>query len=1081
MHTKKRKLIWKAVWLWVALAFFGLEGKAQGITEVTLESISENTYEINSAGDYKITGTSSVESPTSKNIKINVDGTVNITIENVNISTYSSNGAPFDIEKGTVNLTLKGSNSLIATGNYKAGLRVAENTSLTIMKGSNGGSLMAQGSPDRGGGAGIGSNYKEIAGSITIDGGTILAKNGNCAAGIGGGYNGYASSITINGGYVTAITHHALGDPASIGGGGNGNGGTITITGGTVITLFDLGDNKFEKGAIGNGFNASTISVTITGGSIYYNSSIRSITPTDDKQNDLEEKEISSLTPNAKITSLSGADGYNTNDIYADENGKVYLWLPNSSNLQVTGSIKPLTINFTVKKDNSLWTNHDRIFTLKKDDQGDDYTSINNFYYPENGSYTVYANGMKTDQTFSVSDNDPQNITLDFYTVSCYANDGQSGNPVTVVYPKGTTVAVNRIAAPIRNYYTFKGWGNSQTATDKVETITNINAATTLYAIWEANPFTVKTISDQELTYKTEYSYTFEASNISDDITSNAGGIQSIALKDDSKLPAGLTLKDKTISGKPTNVNETGKEVTFIVTAVNGVEKEITITFKVKKAELKVITGNAITKVYDGNNTVTTEEALKLDGVKEGDDISLVAYQLTYDNTNAGTDKTITLPRSFSVEGTATSNYNFTQPSLTLTGEITPKELIVTPASGQSIYQDEVDDYCPAFTFSETVNNETVAFEGRLTWDDNKVFKIVELKLKDNDAFNKDNYELKLSETPVTIEIKEEPASADPIATAGNNDWYISDITLSALTGFKIKADGKIRSNDWVEQLVIDEEGSYEYAYSLKRDDQPYILANKTLSVNLDKTAPSLSVLPNDLEYTLTFSDAGSGIDKVAVDGKDISIASGATTYKGSTTAGKHTATATDKAGNTATVEFELKTDVPPYEPPVPPTPSVYYDVTIPLVEGVTTDPVAGSYPVESYGSFSFILTVGEGYRENSQPVVKANGTVVIPRTSDGKYIVRSVTRDTEITIEGIVRDTPTANAEIDNGLYIRQSPHTLHITTPKAIRIRLIDFAGRIIRDTQLSPGENHLYNIATGSYILQPESGEGIKVRVN
>lgn len=1079
MHTKKRKLIWKAVWLWVALTFFGLEGKAQA-TEVTLENILENTYEINSAGDYKIIGTSLAENPTSKNIKINVEGTVNVSIENVNISTDGSNGSPFDIEKGTVNLTLVGSNSLIVTGNEKAGLHVAKNTSLTITRESDGGSLTAQEYPDMVAGASIGSNIFETAGSITIDGGTILAKHGDYIAGIGGGYDGNATSITINGGYVTTIRNYVdkFSNSASIGGGSMAYSGIITITGGTVITLLEK-DREFEKGFIG----LKSTSITITGGSVYCVNPSKSNTPTDGNGNNLVEKEIVGLPKNAKITGLTGANGYGIKDVSTDENGKLYLWLPESTQDAVSScSFEGKTYYrraITLNKDNSPWTDHNKIFTLKKDNTVEKISGTDNVFYLETGDYTVYADGTSTDKKITVSEAVDQTVAIDYYTVTYNPNDGTSTTVKT--YLSGITISTESEVTPIRNYYTFKGWGNSQTATDKVETITNINAATTLYAIWEANPFTVKTISDQELTYKTEYSYTFEASNISDDITSNAGGIQSIALKDDSKLPAGLTLKDKTISGKPTNVNETGKEVTFIVTAVNGVEKEITITFKVKKAELKVITGNAITKVYDGNNTVTTEEALKLDGVKEGDDISLVAYQLTYDNTNAGTDKTITLPRSFSVEGTATSNYNFTQPSLTLTGEITPKELIVTPASDQSIYQDEVDDYCPAFTFSETVNNETVAFEGRLTWDDNKVFKIVELKLKDNDAFNKDNYELKLSETPVTIEIKEEPASADPIATAGNNDWYISDITLSALTGFKIKADGKIRSNDWVEQLVIDEEGSYEYAYSLKRDDQPYILANKTLSVNLDKTAPSLSVAPNDLEYTLTFSDAGSGIDKVAVDGTDISIASGASTYKGSATAGKHTATATDKAGKTTTVEFELKTDVPPYEPPVPPTPSVYYDVTIPSVEGVTTDPVAGSYPVESYGSFSFILTVGEGYRENSQPVVKANGTVVTPRTSDGKYIVRSVTRDTEIIIEGIVRDTPTANAEIDNGLYIRQSPHTLHITTPKAICIRLIDFAGRIIRDTQLSPGENHLYNIATGSYILQPESEEGIKVRVN
>lgn len=984
MHTKKRKLIWKAVWLWVALAFFGLEGKAQEVTRVNIDN-NGGDYTINKAGNYEITGNNTPGSPTSNRIVVNVNGEVNITIENVNISNISD-GA-FDIFNGIVNLTLKGYNSLYSTYNSFSGLSIYNNSSLTITEESNGGNLTLKGETD---GAGI--RVKKNA--------KLIIKGGNISA-TGGKYE-----TRENDDYLKYYT-----SGAGIGGAYDYGAGTITISGGFVTAIGSYCDN-----------NNRYISPAIGGGSNYENDGSFSTTS----------------ESNAFIVALGGIaltnDKENWHGIIVEDNiGKMY------------GDKVVLSTNASLPDYATLTIDEDQELTIESGVTLENKGTIN---------CDGVINGTVSENKIKYA------VTYDY---------NYSGSPES---KKEYVGDVRSLETPTRSYYTFKGWKDSDG-----NAITTITKAITVKAEWEINDFTINNIDEQQLTYKTDYNFDFSSvlSGIAD-----AGGLKSIAVKEGSLLPDGL-LEGSTISGKPTTLDETGKAVTFIVTAVNGATKEIEVTFKVKKAELKVITGNAITKVYDGNNTVITEEALKLYGVKEGDDISLVAYQLTYDNTNAGTGKTITLP-SFSVEGTATSNYNFMQPSLTLTGAITPKELIVTPASGQSIYQDEVDDYCPAFTLSETANEEVAAYEGLLAWnEDSKVFILGTLELTNGDNFSKDNYELKLSDAPVTIEIKNEPASADPVATAGNNDWYTSDITLSAPSGFQIKADGIIRSNDWVEQLVIDEEGSYKYAYSLRRDDQSYILANKTLSVNLDKTAPSLSVASNDLEYTLTFSDAGSGIDKVAVDGKDISIASGATTYKGSTTAGKHTATATDKAGNTATVEFELKTDVPPYEPPVPPTPSIYYDVTIPSVEGVTTDPVAGSYPVESYGSFSFILTVGEGYRENSQPVVKANGTVVTPRTSDGKYIVRSVTRDTEITIEGIVRDTPTANAEIDNGLYIRQSPHTLHITTPKAIRIRLIDFAGRIIRDTQLSPGKNHLYNIATGSYILQPESGEGIKVRVN
>lgn len=143
MHINYKKLRLKAVWLSVAFAFLCLSpAKAETVTEVNINDYAGNTYEITTAGNYKITGNGET---TSKNIKVNVDGTVNITIKNVNISTDGSNGAPFDITKGTVNLTLSGTNTLVATGNQKAGLRVATTTSLTITEASNGSSLKAQG------------------------------------------------------------------------------------------------------------------------------------------------------------------------------------------------------------------------------------------------------------------------------------------------------------------------------------------------------------------------------------------------------------------------------------------------------------------------------------------------------------------------------------------------------------------------------------------------------------------------------------------------------------------------------------------------------------------------------------------------------------------------------------------------------------------------------------------------------------------------------------------------------------------------------------------------------------------------
>lgn len=933
MHIDYKKIRLKAVWLLVAFAFLCLSpAKAETVTEVNINNHANNTYEITAAGNYKITGSGE----TSKNIKVNVDGVVNITIENVNISTNGSNGAPFDITKGTVNLTLSGTNTLVATGNSKAGLRVAENTSLTITEASNGSSLKAQGHQGSYafGGAGIGSNKEETAaGAITINGGTIRAEHGDCAAGIGGGYGGSASSITINGGHITAITHHAMGDPASIGGGGYGNGGTISITGGTVIALFEGG----SVGAIGHGAGKSTtsISITITGGSVYYDPTIRSVTPTDGNGNNLVKKEISSLPTNAKITSLTGADSYACKDMQVDEKGKAYLWLPESSSPVVEGYSAGGKTYYNqviaVKKDGNTWNDHNKTFIVKKDNTGSAISGTANTFYLENGSYTVYANGETTNQTFTVSGAASQSVTVNYYTVTYNTNDGTTSSTAKV-YPAGTNITTDNEVTPTRNYYTFKGWGETDNTTEKVETISYISEAKTLYAIWEPVSFTTKSFTSSDATYGTSYEHTFTANELSDDI-SNAGGLKELALKDDNILPDGLSLSGLTVSGTPSKADETGKSPTFIVTATNGATKEVAITFKVKKATLTV-----------------------------------------------------------------------------------------TPSSGQSIYPEEAGTYEPVFTSTEAVSGETATFTGKLAWDSSsKAFTVGSLALEDNGSFKKANYELKLAGEPGTIEIKTEELSATSPVPSGENDWYTGDITLTAPDDFKIKATPLSRvAEDWATSIVIIEEGSYDYSYSLLRTGQTTPVV-KTFRVQLDKTPPVLTFTTDNLSYTLTFGDGtnGSGIAKLLVDGQEVTSAADATTYSNTSTAGSHNASVFDKAGHESKVEFTLKEkedDTPPYEPPYEPSVETY-TVTLPSVEGAATDPAAGEYEVEAWGSFRFYLTLDKGY-DQSEPVVTTDrGETITPRSSDGAYIVKYVRTDMEIFIDGIVKNpAPVANEKIETG-----------------------------------------------------------------
>lgn len=151
------------------------------------------------------------------------------------------------------------------------------------------------------------------------------------------------------------------------------------------------------------------------------------------------------------------------------------------------------------------------------------------------------------------------------------------------------------------------------------------------------------------------------------------------------------------------------------------------------------------------------------------------------------------------------------------------------------------------------------------------------------------------------------------------------------------------------------------------------------------------------------------------------------------------------------------------YVPPVP----TYYTVTLPEVEGATTNPKAGTRTVEEGYSFSFSLTLHEGY-ESSQPVVKANGRVVIPRESDGKYVIRNIGEDTEITIEGITKDDPTGNATIEGEIKVRAIGSALHIYLPKAETVRVYRLSGLLYEQKDLSAGNTQM-QLSSGMYFVK------------
>lgn len=184
----------------------------------------------------------------------------------------------------------------------------------------------------------------------------------------------------------------------------------------------------------------------------------------------------------------------------------------------------------------------------------------------------------------------------------------------------------------------------------------------------------------------------------------------------------------------------------------------------------------------------------------------------------------------------------------------------------------------------------------------------------------------------------------------------------------------------------------------------------------------------------------------------------------------------------TVTATFKASS-VPPVNPPVipddPDDPApVRYTVTLPAVEGAATDPAAGSYEVESWGNFSFLLTLGEGYRKDSHPVVTARGETLTPNASTGKYIIPNVQSDITVGISGIVKDVATGNESLSDGFHITTSGGLLLVTVPRATRLYLTDTSGRLILSRLLPTGDTRIDDLAAGVYFLTLEGEKTKKI---
>jgi hypothetical protein len=197
-------------------------------------------------------------------------------------------------------------------------------------------------------------------GTVTISGGTVTASGSGYAAGIGSGSGYYcpAGRVDISGGQVTATGSSG---GAGIGGGAGFfcSGGSVGISGGTVVAQgslqsqdigagrghyddyqFNEDDETDQMILIMLNYFSSLGTNIFTGGSIHLVNDMIGPAP----RNGTERVwcvTVPGLAPNAPVEITLPAASlpayFGVNDLFADETGRIYLWLPDGNHAFTAG------------------------------------------------------------------------------------------------------------------------------------------------------------------------------------------------------------------------------------------------------------------------------------------------------------------------------------------------------------------------------------------------------------------------------------------------------------------------------------------------------------------------------------------------------------------------------------------------------------------------------------------------------------------------------------------------------------------------------------------------------------------------
>ncbi|AVM69160.1 hypothetical protein C3V36_07840 [Lachnospiraceae bacterium oral taxon 500] len=291
-------------------------------------------------------------SSTSDHIRVEPGSSINLTIRDLTVSTSIEglSGLTFSNNIGDCQLILEGTNKFTSDDENTPAVRKQTFGKLTI---SGKGKLIAIATGAKSNGIGSGD-----CGDLYIEGGTIYAKASHDNMAIGHAKNGSDSVVYYTGGTVEGICENV-----QLYGGLTGKNAQVIITGGSLHSV--------------NWGNLPQIHTHPTNGST--NVYLTTITL----------GEGATLAAQAYVTALTGAGNYGINQMHTDDEGKLYLWLPENTTVTKVETDKGIYQGSVTTNTANYFGTANAVFTLAEKQEGSGSVAIEGWTYGESAKAPV--------------------------------------------------------------------------------------------------------------------------------------------------------------------------------------------------------------------------------------------------------------------------------------------------------------------------------------------------------------------------------------------------------------------------------------------------------------------------------------------------------------------------------------------------------------------------------------------------------------------------------------------------------------------------------------------------------------------